>query len=341
MTEQDILEAPDETIVNGRDLTANQNIRTMNAKQLREAGKQNTGVVRLTEWTKEPTIEELKADLLASKTFRDTHVTNVARWEVLRDGGTPIKKRRGRSSIRPKLIRRQAEWRYSALSEPFLSAENIFQVNPVTFEDGPAASQNAILINWQFRTKINKVRLINEAVRTFVDEGTVVFRPGWTRETKQETVMVPVWEYSEVMEGSPEEEALMQALQIKQDDPRAFTDLDPAIQESIRYSMEIGETAWAVQVGETSAVKEKVIKNHPTLTVVDYRTLTLHVATTPRKLHSLLLLSRLRKQSLRRTAATRTSILSIMPALSFLVTLSMVLRRPRTSTLLMSSASAL
>jgi len=271
MTEQSILQAPDETVVNGKDMTSRQDTVVMNAKQLRESNQQNLGVVKLTNWVKEPSITELKNDLASCKTFRDVHVNNVNRWEVIREGGTSIRKRRGRSSIRPKLVRRQAEWRYSALSEPFLSAENIFQVSPVTFEDKSAASQNAILINWQFRTKIGKIRLVNEAVRTFVDEGTVIFRPGWVRETKQEMTTVPIWEYTEVYEGTPEEEALIQALQVRDQNPRAFTDLDPALQESIRYSQENGVTAWAQAVGETQILKEKIVKNHPTVVVVDYR----------------------------------------------------------------------
>ncbi len=273
MADQDILDSDDSSIVNGRDLESKQDIKTVNAKQLRESNKQSPGVVKLTDWVNEPSITDLKKDLGAAKPFRDTHVSDIDRWEILRNGGVQPAKRRGKSSVRPKLVRRQAEWRYSALSEPFLSSEDIFQVNPRTFEDTAAASQNAILLNWQFRTKINPVNLVNQAVRIFVDEGTVVFRPGWTREVEVETVIVPIYQYSEVMEGTPEEQALMQALELKDANPKAFYEMDPAIIASIEFSQEQGQAAWAVQVGEEEAEQEKIIKNHPTMKVVNYQNL--------------------------------------------------------------------
>lgn len=270
MADQDILQASDE-VFDGKDPDSTQDVQTMNAKQMREAGKSSAGFTRLTDWVKEPSITDLKRDLAAAKPYRDLQVEKVNKWELLRDGGKVPPKRRGRSSVRPKLIRKQAEWRYSALSEPFLSSEDVFQVNPRTFEDGPAAAQNAVLINWQFRTKIDTIRLVNEAVRTFVDEGTLILRPGWTREVKTQEIVVPVWEYSEVFEDSEEEAALMQALELRSADPRAYSQLDPAILASVEFSEENGQTAWAQQVGEETAIEEVIVKNHPTLEVVDYR----------------------------------------------------------------------
>jgi len=272
--EEDILNLADEHIGAGtKDPKSIREPKRVTAKQLRESERTGkTAGHRLTRWQKEPTVSDLKRDLAAAKPFRDLQVKQVEKWELLRQGGKPIPKRRGRSQVRPKLVRRQAEWRYSALSEPFLSSEDILQVEPRTHEDGPAAAQNAILINWQFRTKIDIVRLVNEAVRTFVDEGTLVLRPGWLRETKEEDVEVPVYEYYEVFEGTPEEAQLAQALELRKTNPAAYEALDPAIQASITYSEENGETVWGVDTGETETVKqEKIIVNHPTLEVVDYR----------------------------------------------------------------------
>jgi hypothetical protein len=266
-----ILDEADEKFVSGRDPESKQQNRTINAKQLRESQQGNKTLVKLTDWAKEPTLAELKQDLEAAKTSRDEQVTKINQWELAREGGKLVPKKRGRSSLRPKLIRRQAEWRYSSLSDPLLSSQDLFQVNPRTFEDGPAASQNAILVNWQFNTKIDTVKLVGEAVRTFVDEGTLILRPGWQREIEQAPTTVPVWQYVEVLEGSSEEQTLIQALETKEKNPRAFYDLDPAIIESIEYSMETGSTLWAVQVGEKEVLEDKIVKNQPTLKVVDYR----------------------------------------------------------------------
>lgn len=273
----DILNRPDSDFEDdeytaGKDPLSVQDIKTVNAKQLAQMQKGTSGLHhKLTNWKNEPSLQSLKQDLLECKTFRDAQVSQVDKWKKLKEGGDPIPKRRGRSTVQPKLIRRQAEWRYSGLSEPFLSSENIFKVEPRTFEDAPAASQNAILINWQFRTKMDPVRLINQAVRTYVDEGTLVLQPGWCRETAEETVMAPIYEYQQVYEGTEEEAKLIEALELQETNPRAFSELDPALQESVSYSQEKGVTAWAVKIGEEQITQEKLVKNHPTLEIVDYR----------------------------------------------------------------------
>src|SRR5690606_597181 len=107
---------------------------------------------------------------------------------------------KGRSSVQPKLIRRQAEWRYSALTEPFLGSDKLFTVKPVTFEDDAAAKQNELVLNWQFKTKLNKVKLIDDYVRATVDEGTCIARLGWKRSTKMIKEMAPVWGYYEIQD---------------------------------------------------------------------------------------------------------------------------------------------
>jgi hypothetical protein len=258
----------------GKDPESLSNVTRVTAKELAaRLGNGASGLMsQLTNWKKEPTVRMLKLDLEAAKPFRDTHVSEVQRWDTARSGGKPVPKRRGRSVIRPKLVRRQAEWRYSALSEPFLSSENIFEVNPRTFEDTDAAVQHTILLNWQMRTKIDLVRFVGEAVRTFVDEGTLILRPGWRREIKQVQVERPVYQYMQVMEGSQEEGFLKEALALRDTDPFRYEQLPEELLESINYGEQNGVTAWAVPTGQTQTVTEdKIIKNEPTLDIVDYR----------------------------------------------------------------------
>ena len=114
---------------------------------------------KLTNWEKEPKLQDLKADLKAAKSFHDSQMLKIKEWKDLLfvEGKEKPKVKEGKSSVQPKLIRRQAEWRYSALTEPFLGSQKIFQVNPRTFEDIEAARQNEILLNYQFDTKINNI----------------------------------------------------------------------------------------------------------------------------------------------------------------------------------------
>lgn len=141
---------------------------------------------KLTDWPQEPEIRSLKLDFENAQQHHSGQMAKIDRWtRLLKGTGTP--KVKGRSSVQPKLIQQQAEWRYSALSEPFLGSNKIAKVSPVTFEDGPSATQNELVLNHQFRTKLNRVKLIDDYVRTVVDEGTCILRTGWTRH------MVQIW----------------------------------------------------------------------------------------------------------------------------------------------------
>ena len=102
---------------------------------------------KLTNWAKEPEAALLKQDFDAAKQHHDTQLIKINHWNDLMQvkGKAKPKKVEGRSSVQPKLIRRQAEWRYSALTEPFLGSNKVFSLSPVSFEDGPACRQNELL----------------------------------------------------------------------------------------------------------------------------------------------------------------------------------------------------
>jgi len=198
----------------------------------------------LTDWKTEPTVLDLKNDLEACKEMHTNHNANVDRWNNIRNvsGNKRPKKNVGRSSIQPKLVRRQNEWRYSALAEPFLSSPNIFNSEPHTWEDEECARQNGIVLNWQFRTKLNKVEFIDEYVRTAVDEGTVIAKLGWERETEDIIVQEPVYEFISL--SSPEEaEPLKQALDLRTSNPRAYHKLSDELKAAVEYFDETGVPA--------------------------------------------------------------------------------------------------
>ena len=262
------IEAPDEQFENTPSELSPDPTYVEKGSQLKPLQKSSA---RLTEWKNEPSVLNLREDLLAARHARDKHVKHVDYWVKLRDGGKHVKKRRGRSSVRPKLVRRQAEWRYSSLSEPLLSSEKIFDVKPRTHEDYESAKQNEILLNWQFDTKLDTVKLINDGIRVLVDEGTLILRCGWKRKVIKEKKKLPVYQYIQVFEGSEEEQILAEALELYEDNPRGFKDLPEEIQASIEYSKENRVTAWAIKDGYEEAEVDKVIYNQPTLNIVDYR----------------------------------------------------------------------
>lgn len=227
----------------------------------------------LTNWENEPTIGDLKEDFTACQSDHASQVSKINNWvdALNATGKHRPKKIKGRSSVQPKLIRRQAEWRYPALSEPFLGSDKLFQVHPATFEDKKAAEQNELVLNWQFRTKMNRINFIDEFVRTVVDEGTCILQTGWERVTEMDTEVVPVFQHYPI---DPEDEETIQTLQeaagIRQNDPRGFEEFfDEATKAAVLHLVETGEATVAIQQGEEEREYEKILENRPIVEIVN------------------------------------------------------------------------
>jgi len=223
---------------------------------------------KLVDWKNPPDLLELKADYDEAQSSHTSHVLDVDNWISALNGEQTINNKKGRSKIVPKLIRKQAEWRYAALSEPFLSTDDLFNTSPMTFEDKESAIQNGLLLNYQINCKIDKTAFIDEYVRTAVDEGTVIVKVGWTYEDETIEVEVPEFEYQPSPESAQMHEQLHQMMeaspeQYKQDTP-------PEIQEAHRLTMETGVPMMGVQIGTRTEEQIKVLKNQPDLEVCDY-----------------------------------------------------------------------
>jgi hypothetical protein len=230
-------------------------------------------VKKLTKWANEPTLEVLKGDLEAAKPSHDEQVTRINHWVNLMNvkGKAAPPKVKGRSSVQPKLIRRQAEWRYSALSEPFLGSDKLFEVKPTSWEDKAGAVQNELVLNWQFRTKMNRVKFVDDFVRCTVDEGTSVVRLGWKRVSKKVKQQVPVFQHFEI-ETQPQMQQLQQALSLSQQDPKSYAEqVPPELQSAVSHYQETGQMTYAQQSGMQTVDTDHLLENRPTAEVIDVR----------------------------------------------------------------------
>lgn len=228
---------------------------------------------KLTKWKNEPSIMDLEEDFTASKPHHDSMVVKITEWvnQLKVEGSAKPRTMKNRSSIQPKLIRKQGEWRYSALTESFLSSEKLFTVEPRTWEDTEGALQNEILLNYQMDTKIRRVKFIDEYVRTTYDEGTTFVKVGWLRKSHIETKEEPVYNYFPI-ETEEDMAMLEQAMALYNDNPRGFEeDLPPELKAAVLYTMESGIPCLAQDSGEVAVVEEEVIdENKPTLDIIDY-----------------------------------------------------------------------
>ncbi len=224
---------------------------------------------KLTDWKREPALATLKADFDGSKSSHSAQMAKIDRWVDALEAKFKAKPKNGRSSVQPKLVRRQAEWRYSALTEPFLSSDRLFKVEPRTFEDEDTARNNELILNYQFDTKLNKVKFVDEFVRATVNEGTSIVRLGWQRDFEVVEEEVPVFNYYPV-QVEEELQQLQQVIQLKQENPRAFNELeDEALKASVEYTLQTGTPCIAQPIGSQIIKKEQPIINQPVVELVD------------------------------------------------------------------------
>jgi len=223
---------------------------------------------KLVDWKNPPDLLELKADYDEAQSSHTSHVLDVDNWIGALNGEQTINNKKGRSKIVPKLIRKQAEWRYAALSEPFLSTDDLFNTSPMTFEDKESAIQNQLLLNYQINCKLDKTAFIDEYVRTAVDEGTVIVKVGWEYQDEIIEVEVPDFDYVQSPESAQMHEQLHQMME---QNPEMYEkDTAPEMKEAHRITMEGGVPMMPQQSGSHIEEEIKIIKNQPELEVCDY-----------------------------------------------------------------------
>lgn len=224
-----------------------------------------------TGWANPPKLSELKQDLTNASPVHDTQVSRIKEWEAYRN--PKVEKKQGKSTqsrVQSKLIRKQAEWRYAALSEPFLSTPDLFNINPVTWEDTPGARQNSLLINNQFQTQIDRVAFIDAFVRSAADDGTVVVRTGWEREEIEVPKKETIYSYSQDMNMMP---VYGQMAQTEQDNPVFLLSYPQELQDGFDILKNSGVCYKLTPVGSTTTTETKVVKNCPTVEVCDLNNL--------------------------------------------------------------------
>jgi len=231
-----------------------------------------------TSWHNEPTLQDLQQDLTDGQGATDTHAANVERWlsNLFITGAAKLAASKTQSTVQPKLIRKQAEWRYPSLSEPFLSSPDLFNVEPQTAGDVKRARQNQLVLNHQFNTKIRKVQFIDSYVRDGVNRGTVVVKTGWHVEEVDEIVETPEVQLVSVQDPQTAQRVAQwyqYLLQLQATDPEQFLDYDrPGIQDALQLFAMRGRIFVPQETGAVlEEIKTTEIANHPTVSVLDSR----------------------------------------------------------------------
>ena len=223
------------------------------------------------DWTSAPTLADLKQEQTDSKDAFDTQKNKIRGWldNLHMEGSAKIKPPKGYSQVQPRLIRKQAEWRYPALSEPFLSTEELYTLKPVTWEDKEPARQNQLVINNQISTKIDKQSFIDDFVRATVDEGTAIVKLSWDFEEEDVTENKPIYGY----EPAPQMAELHEELhQMMESNPTGYqSEVPKELQAAHDETMRSGAPVEAYITGFKEVTTTKTVKNAPYIEVCDYR----------------------------------------------------------------------
>lgn len=203
-------------------------------------------------WKNEPTVDDLLNDFTEATYSHNTFKEKLLERRLNFEGGKPIEAPKGRSKHRPKVIRKNAEWKYPGIEDPFLSTTDMYKINPRTWEDEEAAKQNELILNYQWNTKVNKVKLVNDISRSVVNDGTVIVKVGWNAEYGYKTVEKEVEDFMTPEESFMKIQELIKSGEMTEEDGIAFLQSGQLMSNGMKKVYEEEET---------------LIANHPTYEV--------------------------------------------------------------------------
>jgi len=223
------------------------------------------------DWANAPTVSDLKQNIDDAEVDQGIHQQDVDRWldNMAIEGKAKPAKVPGRSSVAPKVIRKHAEWRYASLSNPFLSTPDVFNVYPTTAGDAKRAKQNALVLNHQFNTYIDKVDFFDAFVREAVDTGTVLVEVSWVTHQEEVEEEEPVYEFIPSQDPGLAQRYLY-LLQIKQTSQDLYWEhMNEGMDQAIMTFVKTGILYEARQTGTQTVLRVKETANFPALEVCE------------------------------------------------------------------------
>jgi len=129
-----------------------------------------------------------KEDLETAKKAKTTIDDKITTWRDLVDGKSLGNEVEGRSKYVAKEAQKAVNWWIPNAIKPFMSANNIADFAPRTFDDMENAKSQNTLINYQFNNDFPKYQFLHTSLSLFATEGTIVARLGWEHEEEEEII---------------------------------------------------------------------------------------------------------------------------------------------------------
>lgn len=137
-------------------------------------------------------LQALKEDVTAATDFKEAQMSKIDVWKKEYNGepyGNEPKKK-NKSKLVSRDIKKQVEWIHPSIVDPFISSDDIIKCAPITAEDMLPARQSELLLNTQFCRQFDRYNFMTKAVKVLSVEGTLVVQTGW--DYKDEEIEVEV-----------------------------------------------------------------------------------------------------------------------------------------------------
>lgn len=228
----------------------------------------------MTDWVNEPGINDLQNDVQMTLNQRSYHHGRICMWRDMYHCRGKYSGQNGdydhdtkHSTVQPKLIAQQAEWRIAMLSEPFLSTDDMFDVNPSKKGSIASALQQTTVLNYQWRNQIDRINLVNRLVRVLCIDGTAVMKVSWDSQEVEEEVEVPRYQTIVNLPEARQQVLLNQVqglLQAKQMNQALY---EANTSEALKLMVEIyeasGQIAEVVKIGTEKKTEVRIVRNTP------------------------------------------------------------------------------
>jgi len=124
------------------------------------------------------------------------YVDTIENYICIMDANYSIKSDKGKSKVRPKVIKKLHGYSYSALSEGLLSDYTVVDVSPRGSEDRNGANAHKLLLNYQINEEMDFGSVVDKASIYFEDFGSFYLKLSWNY--KEREVKTRDYEYHEI-----------------------------------------------------------------------------------------------------------------------------------------------
>lgn len=150
------------------------------------------------------TVDTIIEDISKVHGLYTEHVNTVEAYMSIMEANYPISADKGKSKVRPKVIKKLHGYSYSALSEGLLSDYTVVDTSPRGSDDREGANAHKLLLNYQINEEMDFGSVVDKASRYYEDFGSFYLKLSWNY--KEREVKTRDYEYHEITPNITQEQ---------------------------------------------------------------------------------------------------------------------------------------